>query len=121
MGIGSQLSQKTDLIGIQRQLFLVEIRIKIRLSGLPVATNMGIAKYSLVATYEDHREKAEEVARWRLLWFQHTIPKHSIEYWPNGATQGNEIAIMCSVEAALRVEFTYLSSVHLRKESSLSL
>ena len=99
----------------------VEIRMKIRLSGLPVAINMGIAKYSWVATYEVLREKAEEVAWWRLLWFQHTIPKHSTEYWPYGATQGNGIAIMCSVEAAMRVEITYSSSVHLRKESSLSL
>ena len=69
-----------------------------------------------MATYEVLRERAEEVARWRLFWFQHAIPKHSIEYWPYGATQGNGIAIMCSVEAALRAEITYSSSVHLQKE-----
>ena len=35
------MGKSEDLIGIQRQLFIVEIRMKRRLSGLPVATNMG--------------------------------------------------------------------------------
>lgn len=77
--------------------------------------------YSYAATYEEVREKAEEVAWWKVLWFQHTIPKHLFIGWPvilNKLSTRDRLIQWgyTGVGIVLRVEITLSLNVHSLKE-----